>query len=86
MRCARDQQASLDRVAPLLPAGAAVCSDEPWIHVRDDAPVYPCADVPGGWRITGPGRTPGPGARPLGTGACIGPLFLVPPESPTPAP
>ena len=80
--CARDQQASLDRVATLLPEGAAVCSDEPWIHVRDDAPVYPCADVPEGWRITGtgPGRVPGPGALSLGNGACTGPLFLVPPS------
>lgn len=83
--CARDQQASLDRVATLLPEGAAVCSDEPWIHVRDDAPVYPCADVPDGWRITGPGRAPGPGALSLGKGACTGPLFLVPPTRAAPS-
>ena len=83
--CARDQQASLERVGPLLPDGAAVCSDEPWIHVRDDAPVYPCDDVPDGWRITGPSRAPGPGAISLGKGACTGPLFLVPPTSAAPA-
>ena len=83
--CARDQQASLERVGPLLPEGAAVCSDEPWIHVRDDAPVYPCDDVPDGWRITGPGRAPGPGAISLGKGACTGPLFLVPPTGAAPA-
>ena len=57
----------------------------PWIHVRDDAPVYPCDDVPDGWRITGPSRAPGPGALSLGKGACTGPLFLVPPTNAAPA-
>lgn len=83
VRCASEQAAALDRAASHIPAGAALCSNEPWLHYRHDEPIRTCQEVPGGWPLVvapqgrGPKGPPIAGAIQLGRCACIGAIVLL---------
>jgi hypothetical protein len=81
-RCATQQGAALERVPTALPAGATLCSVEPWVRVLGEAPIPECAALPDAWRIESlPGRASlPPGAALLGRTSCTGSLVLVPPR------